>query len=116
MSPKHSESWSPIYTGFALFDKTLDADKASTSSNLTVTASGSTTFKSPVGGIKALTSLTTDAAGSTQIDGGAVTTTADQMYHDTVTLKQDTTLTGVNASMFNSVTGRIAICMGLLSR
>ena len=74
--------------------KTLDDDgNALTPSNLTITASGVTKFADKVGSTAALTSLTTDAPGSTQINGGVVTTTADQTYGDAVTLDVGTTLT-----------------------
>src|SRR5260370_35302775 len=59
---------------------------------------GVTIFDGAVGGTTALTSLTTDAAGSTQINGGAVTTAADQTYNDTVTIKTNTILNGVNVT------------------
>ena len=51
----------------------------------------------------ALTSLTTDAAGSTQINGGSVRTTANQTYNDSVTLAADTTLTGVNVTFASTL-------------
>src|SRR5437660_8021059 len=50
-------------------------------------ASGDTTSTGTLrDAIKPLASLTTDAAGSTAINGGSVTTTGDQTYHDPVTL------------------------------
>src|SRR5207249_431811 len=68
---------------------------------LTVNSAGTTTFGGAVGNNDALASLTTDAAGSTAINGGSVTTTGNQTYHDSVTLDavgNSTTLTGVNIS------------------
>ena len=63
---------------------------------MTVNASSVTTFGQAVGGLQALTSLTTDAAGTTQLDSGGVRTTGDQTYLDAVTLGADATVTGVN--------------------
>src|SRR5438105_9609112 len=74
---------------------------------LIVNASGVTTFSGAVGDAgKRLASLTTDAAGSTAINGGSVTTTGDQTYHDPVTLNaaaNSTTLTGVNVTFDSTV-------------
>src|SRR5439155_790634 len=81
---------------------TTDGEEA-----LIVNARGVTTFSGAVGDAsKRLASLTTDAAGSTAINGGAVTTTGDQTYHDRVTLDalgNSTTLTGVNVTFDSTV-------------
>src|SRR5205823_10492131 len=63
---------------------------------LTVNTAGVTTFGGAVGGTTALASLTTDAAGSTDLNGGAVTTTGSQTYNDQVLLGADTTLTSTD--------------------
>ncbi|MFN4257799.1 MAG: autotransporter-associated beta strand repeat-containing protein [Gemmataceae bacterium] len=64
---------------------------------LTVNASGVTTFAGAVGdNDQRLASLTTNAGGTTRINGGSVTTTGDQTYNDVVTLGADTILTGAN--------------------
>ena len=65
--------------------------------NLTVNTAGVTTFGGAVGGTTALTSLTTDAAGSTDISGGAITTVGAQAYNDAVALGADTTLRSTGA-------------------
>ena len=44
------------------------------------------------GNTNALTSLTTNAGGTTHINGGSVETTGDQTYGDDVQLGNDTTL------------------------
>ena len=75
------------------FVKTVNSDALATPRTLAVNAGGVTTFRDAVGGVAALASLTTDSAGSTALDGGAVTTTNTQTYHDAVLLGQDTTLT-----------------------
>ena len=64
---------------------------------LTVNSTGTTTFGSAVGGTIALASLTTDAGGSTAINGGGVSTSGAQSYNDAVTLGADTTLTSTGA-------------------
>jgi len=56
----------------------------------------------------ALTSLTTDAPGSTAINGGSVRTTGAQTYNDAVSLGADTTLTstgGGNIAFVSTVDG-----------
>ncbi|MCA1661475.1 MAG: hypothetical protein LC648_04685, partial [Novosphingobium sp.] len=60
---------------------------------LTVNTGGLTIFRAPIGGSTALTSLTTDAPGTTTIHGGTVTTTGAQTYNDAVTLSTDNVLT-----------------------
>ena len=45
----------------------------------------------------ALTSLTTDAGGTTEINGGSVDTTGNQTYNDAVELGADATLTSTGA-------------------
>ena len=75
---------------------------------LTVNGSGTTTFASTVGAGSALQSLTTDAAGTTAINGGVVTTSGAQTYNDNVTLGADTTLTGSTVSFGGTVNGTTA--------
>ena len=61
---------------------------------LIVNTGGTTTFGgAPVGGTTALTSVTTDLAGTTAINGGSVKTTGGQTYSDAVTLGNNTILT-----------------------
>src|SRR5207244_569883 len=69
--------------------------------NLTVNTAGTTTFGGAVGNSERLTSVTTDAAGTTAINGGAVNTTGAQTYNDDVTLGADTT---VDSSAAGNVT------------
>ena len=69
------------------FSGTLDGAHA-----LTVATSGSTTFGGVVGGTTALSSLGTDAGGTTRVDGGAVNTSGAQAYGDKLVLGADTTL------------------------
>ncbi len=67
------------------FSGTVDGAK-----NLTVTTTGATTFGGVVGGTTALTSLTTDAGGTTKL-GANVSTTGAQTYGDGVSLTGDVT-------------------------
>jgi filamentous hemagglutinin family protein len=61
---------------------------------LTVNTGGTTTFGGRVGFTSRLDSLTTDAAGTTAINGGVVTTQNAQTYNDPLSLGADTVLTG----------------------
>ncbi|HUW54131.1 MAG TPA: filamentous hemagglutinin N-terminal domain-containing protein [Rhodanobacter sp.] len=76
------------------FASTIDGAHA-----LAVNTSGVTTFGGAVGGTTQLTSLTTDASGSTQLDGN-VGTTGAQTYNDAVTLGANATLASSNAVTF----------------
>ncbi len=80
---------------------------------LAANSTGATTFGGAVGGTTALTSLTTDAGGTTAINGGAVTTTGAQTYNDPVTLGAAVTTltsTGAGAITFgNTVNGASAL-------
>ncbi|QGN55300.1 hypothetical protein [Novosphingobium sp. Gsoil 351] len=79
-------------TGNIAFATTLDGARS-----LTVNTAGITSFGGPVGGTDALVSLTTDGAGSTAINGGAINTTGAQSYNDAVTLGAGTTLTSTGS-------------------
>ena len=74
------------------FDTILDGPQ-----NLIVNTSGITRFDGAVGNVAALTSLTTDATGTTEINGGSVDTTGNQTYNDAVQLGADATLTSTGA-------------------
>ena len=87
--------------------KTLTSPNAST---LLVNAAGTTTFHGAVGGTPGggneLGSLTTDAPGTTAINGGSVTTTAEQAYKDNVTLGANTVLDASAVTFGESGTGK----------
>ncbi len=70
---------------------------------LNVNTAGITIFGAVVGGSTPLTSVATDAVGSTQIDAN-VTTTSTQSYGDAVSLGTDITLTGAGITL-SGVTG-----------
>src|SRR4030095_8334137 len=59
---------------------------------LAANSTGTTTFGGAVGGTAALTTLTTDAGGTTAINGGSIKTTGNQTFNDAVTLGANTTL------------------------
>src|SRR5262249_56388096 len=65
--------------------------------SLAVNTARKTTFNGAVGNSTALTSLTTDATGTTDINGGIVKTTGDQTYNDAVVLSKDAALTSTAA-------------------
>src|SRR5574337_658230 len=65
---------------------------------LAVNTSGATTFGGAIGGTSALTSLSTDAGGSTTLSGN-VTTSGSQTYNDAVLLGSNVTLTTTNSDV-----------------
>ncbi|HSC07494.1 MAG TPA: MBG domain-containing protein [Steroidobacteraceae bacterium] len=73
--------------GAVTFGATLDGANA-----LAVDSTGATTFSGAVGGATPIASLTTNAGGTTAINGGTVTTTGAQTYNDPTTLGGATTL------------------------
>jgi hypothetical protein len=79
------------------------ADVVNGAFDLTADTAGTTIFGGAVGGTTALASLTTDAGGSTAINGGSVTTTGAQAYHDAVTLGGTTHLTGTAITFDSTV-------------
>jgi hypothetical protein len=72
--------------------------------SLTVNTTGNTTFTLAVGNTTALTTLTTNASGTTYINGGAITTSSTQTYGDAVVLGADTTLTTTDSDITFSST------------
>jgi filamentous hemagglutinin family protein len=78
--------------GNVTFAGTVDS-QTPTARTLAVNTTGVTRFAGAVGGVNALASVTTNAGGTTRIDGGLVRTTGAQTYGDAVTLGADTTLT-----------------------
>ena len=78
-----------------------------------MTDSDTTTFGGIVGSsstdLEKLTSVTTDGAGTTVINGGSVYTTAAQIYNDNVTLGAITTLSGVGITFGGTLNGAFAL-------
>jgi filamentous hemagglutinin family protein len=91
------------------FDSTVNSFAAPRSLTVNTVAGGATVFTGAVGAVSALSSLTTDAGGTTRIEGGRVVTTGLQAYNDDVIITADTTLdsTGVTfGKTLNSGTDR----------
>ena len=80
------------------FASTLDAD--GTARTLTVNTGGTTQFDNTVGGTN-LTSVTTDAVGTTTINGASVTTTGAQTYNDELNPVTGVTLVAPGGVGFN---------------
>ncbi|MGJ8573107.1 MAG: filamentous hemagglutinin N-terminal domain-containing protein, partial [Hoeflea sp.] len=74
--------------GAVTFNNTVDG-----AFDLAINTTNQTVFNGAVGGGSALKSLATDAGGTTEINGGAVTTTGSQSFGDDVELGADTTIT-----------------------
>src|SRR4029078_4557305 len=77
--------------GDITFASTLNSVPTETNS-LVVNTSGTTRFNGAVGGVDRVSSVTTDAGGSTVINGGSVNTTGAQTYNDPVLLDSNTTV------------------------
>jgi hypothetical protein len=87
-------------TGNIVFGSTLNG-----AFSLIANSSTITTFDNLVGNIDPLTSITTNAGGTTNINTSAITTTGNQTYSDAITLGADTTLTGTTPTFSAGVTG-----------
>jgi len=87
------------------FAQTVDGDgNGPWDLELDSNGSGATTLGGVVGGTQPLDNLTTNADGTTLVNGGAVTTAGDQSYGDAVTLGANTVMTG-SAVSFVTVDG-----------
>jgi len=80
------------------FNGTVDG-----SYNLALISSGTTALLGVVGDTTPLASLTTDAAGTTIITGGSITSTGDQNYGDALILGANTTLNANNVTFAATV-------------
>jgi hypothetical protein len=79
-------------------------------SALTINAAGQKTFGGAVGNTAALTSLITDGAGTTVINGGLVNTTGSQTYNDDVSLgAASTALNASSVTLAKTVNGASAL-------
>ena len=87
------------------FAKTVDGAKA-----LTLAGATAQTFGGIVGGMDALTSLTT-GTGLSALNGGAIKTTGTQSYKGAVTLGADATLTGSLVTFEKTVDGAKALTL-----
>ncbi|MCP4258340.1 MAG: filamentous hemagglutinin N-terminal domain-containing protein, partial [Planctomycetes bacterium] len=100
------------------FASTVDSESGNNYTLTVNSGSGTTIFTGAVGsdalGVDSqddgLGSVTTNAAGSTQINGGLVTTTGDQTYNDSVTLGSAVTvLNGSNVEFAGTLNGASAL-------
>ena len=91
-------------TGDASFAGTVNATTAG-GQDLVVNATGTTAFAAAVGGSYVLASLSTDAGGTTTLNGGSVKTSGTQTYADAMILGDDTTLTGTTITTKGTVAG-----------
>ena len=64
---------------------------------LNINTAGATIFDDQVGNSAALTSLTTDVDGTTEVNGGTITTTGGQTFHDIVSLGASVVFTSTTA-------------------
>ena len=77
---------------------------------LTVNTPGQTMFAGPVGATTPLTSVTTDAPGTTRFNGGSATTTGAQTYNDPVTLGSNATFGSSGSITFpGTIAGAFAL-------
>ena len=85
------------------FQSTVDAT-SSDFSDLILNSQGTTSFSGSIGATHQLGSLTTDAGGTTNINGGSVNTVGSQSFGDAVVLGSDATLTSLNSDIVFSGT------------
>ena len=79
---------------------TIDDDGTANPSNLGVNSAGTTRFDGAVGAVSALSSLSTDSAGTTLVNGGSISTSGVQNFLDPVVLGA-TTVFRTQASTIN---------------
>ncbi|OYX77019.1 MAG: hypothetical protein B7Y82_11690 [Sphingomonadales bacterium 32-65-25] len=83
--------------------QTVDSDSGTTARALTVSGSGTTILGGAVGTGAALASLTVNNGGTTLLNAGAITTTGDQTYSDTITLGAATVISATNVTFGQTV-------------
>src|SRR5262249_19753816 len=96
-------------SGNVTFAKTVDG-----AFSLAVNTAGVTEFDGAVGNSTPLTSLTTDALGTTDLNGGIVKTSGAQTYNDAVVLTGNATLTSTgsgNVTFAKTVDGAFSLAV-----
>lgn len=73
--------------------------------SLNLNSTGATSLNAAIGSATALASITTNAGGTTTINGTAVTTSGNQTYNDSVTLGGDTVLTAATVQNVGTIAG-----------
>ncbi|MGJ8571403.1 MAG: hypothetical protein ACSHXI_11965, partial [Hoeflea sp.] len=110
--------------GAVTFNNTVDG-----AFDLAINTTNQTVFNGAVGGGTVLKSLATDAGGTTEINGGAVTTTGSQSYGDQISTGMMTTLTAISGDInigagltatnpdadFKAIAGRDIVVGGFMS-
>lgn len=86
-----------VSSGNVTFGGTINSSGAG--QTLAINTTAATTLNGAIGNTLALTSLTTNAGGTTTINGGSVTTTGVQTYNDAVTLGVATNLNTTNSAI-----------------
>ncbi|HZI50993.1 MAG TPA: DUF4347 domain-containing protein, partial [Terriglobia bacterium] len=92
-----------------LFSQSIDSDSTPRALAVNTMASGTMTFGGAVGATSPLASLTTNADGTTAINGGMVVTIGNQSYNDAITLGADAVLSATDAA------GKVAISHSLMA-
>ncbi len=90
-------------SGGVTFNGTVDSGLINHGLTVNTGGSGVTRFVGAVGSTSSLTTLTTNADGTTRIDGGSVNTSGDQTFADIIILGADTTLSGKNLIFQNTL-------------
>jgi hypothetical protein len=86
-----------------LFSQSIDSDGTPRALAVNTISLGTMTFGGTVGATSPLASLTTNADGTTAINGGMVVTIGNQSYNDAITLGADAVLSATDAA------GKVAI-------
>lgn len=94
------------------FNSTVDSDGTARSLSVNTSGGGTTTFGGDVGGSAALSSLTTNADGTTNL-GAAITTTNGTTINDALTLTGTSSITdsGTNGITIGTVDGPFGLTM-----
>jgi filamentous hemagglutinin family protein len=87
-------------TGAINFNGTVDGARA-----LVINSGGATTFSGAVGATTALASLSTDAGGTTAVNGGSVRTSGAQAYGDAVTYSGSAAFAGSSLGFGGGASG-----------
>ena len=95
-------------SGNITFENTVNGEYA-----LTLNSAGMERFNGAVGTTTALASITTDAPGTVQFNGGTVRTTGAQIYNDAAELISDTNLEGNVISFAQTINGTTASTQSL---
>ena len=99
-------------SGADLLFKSLNADATENNRTLTVTTTGTATFKGTVGGTGQFGTLLVNSSGGTTIKTSVIKSTT-QVYKNPVTLGANTKLTGVNVQFDSTIDAAISTARNL---